>query len=123
LKIVGSPEAEHYNELRALAIALGLTRVSVEGSVYGEASVLLRKYRLRLAGVPVVSRRGGDRAVLTETGQWRPPVGVWADAAHLFLETMFQPVGPGGGRAGLRLARDAPLCRHRLWAASRCPTR
>jgi hypothetical protein len=30
LKIVGSPERGHDKELRALAIALGLTRVSVE---------------------------------------------------------------------------------------------
>ena len=32
-----------------------------------------------------------------------------ADAAPLFLAAMVQPVGPGGGRGGLRLAGDAPL--------------
>ena len=37
LKIVGPPEAGHDNELRALAMALGLTRVSVEGPIYGDA--------------------------------------------------------------------------------------
>jgi glycosyltransferase involved in cell wall biosynthesis len=37
LKIVGSPEAGHDDELRALATALGLTRVSVEGPIYGDA--------------------------------------------------------------------------------------
>jgi glycosyltransferase involved in cell wall biosynthesis len=37
LKIVGPPEAGHDDELRALAMALGLTRVSVEGPIYGDA--------------------------------------------------------------------------------------
>ena len=37
LKIVGPPEVGHDKELRALAIALGLTRVSVEGPIYGDA--------------------------------------------------------------------------------------
>jgi glycosyltransferase involved in cell wall biosynthesis len=34
---VGPPEAGHDDELRALAMALGLTRVSVEGPIYGDA--------------------------------------------------------------------------------------
>ena len=37
LKIVGPPEAGHDDELRALAMALGLTRVSIEGPIYGDA--------------------------------------------------------------------------------------
>jgi glycosyltransferase involved in cell wall biosynthesis len=37
LKIVGPPEAGHDHELRALARALGLARVSVDGPVYGGA--------------------------------------------------------------------------------------
>jgi glycosyltransferase involved in cell wall biosynthesis len=37
LKIVGSAEAGHDNELRALATTLGLTRVSIEGPIHGEA--------------------------------------------------------------------------------------
>ena len=37
LKIVGPAEAGHDDELRALAMALGLTRVSIEGPVYGDA--------------------------------------------------------------------------------------
>jgi glycosyltransferase involved in cell wall biosynthesis len=37
LKIVGPPEVGHDNELHALAKELGLTRVSVEGPVYGDA--------------------------------------------------------------------------------------
>jgi glycosyltransferase involved in cell wall biosynthesis len=37
LNIVGSPEKGHDNELRALATALGLTRVTIRGPKYGEA--------------------------------------------------------------------------------------
>ena len=36
LRIAGPPEAGHDDELRALAMTLGLTRVSVEGPIYGE---------------------------------------------------------------------------------------
>src|SRR5262252_4177610 len=36
-----------------------------------------------------------------------------ADAAHLFLAAIFQPVRSGGGRGALRFAGDAPVCRHR----------
>jgi glycosyltransferase involved in cell wall biosynthesis len=37
LKIVGPSEAGHGDELRALATALGLTRISIEGPIYGDA--------------------------------------------------------------------------------------
>jgi glycosyltransferase involved in cell wall biosynthesis len=37
LRVVGPPEAGHDHELRALARALGLARVSVEGPIYGDA--------------------------------------------------------------------------------------
>lgn len=37
LKIVGPPEAGHQDELQALAGELGLTRVSIDGPVYGDA--------------------------------------------------------------------------------------
>lgn len=37
LRIVGPPELGHDNELRALAVSLGLTRLSIEGPLYGEA--------------------------------------------------------------------------------------
>jgi glycosyltransferase involved in cell wall biosynthesis len=37
LKIVGPPEAGHDDKLRALVMALGLTRVSIEGPIYGDA--------------------------------------------------------------------------------------
>jgi glycosyltransferase involved in cell wall biosynthesis len=37
LRIVGPSEAGHDNELRALAVALGLGRVSIEGPIYGDA--------------------------------------------------------------------------------------
>src|SRR6516162_7100631 len=48
-----------------------------------------------------------DRAVLSQSRQ-RPPAGRGgADAAHLFLAAMVQPVGSGGGRGTLRFAGDA----------------
>jgi glycosyltransferase involved in cell wall biosynthesis len=37
LRIVGPPELGHDDELRALAMALALTRISIEGPIYGEA--------------------------------------------------------------------------------------
>jgi glycosyltransferase involved in cell wall biosynthesis len=37
LRIVGPSEAGHSDELQALAISLGLARVSIEGAAYGEA--------------------------------------------------------------------------------------
>jgi glycosyltransferase involved in cell wall biosynthesis len=37
LKIVGPPELRYDNELRALAASLRLTRISIEGPIYGEA--------------------------------------------------------------------------------------
>jgi glycosyltransferase involved in cell wall biosynthesis len=37
LKIIGPSELGHDNELRALAISLGLTRISIEGPLWGEA--------------------------------------------------------------------------------------
>ena len=40
LRIAGPPEAGHDDELRALATALGLTRVFVEGPIYGEAKTI-----------------------------------------------------------------------------------
>jgi glycosyltransferase involved in cell wall biosynthesis len=40
LKIVGPSEAGHDDELRALAIALGLSRVSVESPIYGEGKTI-----------------------------------------------------------------------------------
>ena len=40
LRIAGPPEAGHDDELRALAMALGLSRVSVEGPIYGEAKTI-----------------------------------------------------------------------------------
>jgi glycosyltransferase involved in cell wall biosynthesis len=39
LKIVGPPEAGHDDELHALAKELGLTRVLVEGPLYGDAKI------------------------------------------------------------------------------------
>jgi glycosyltransferase involved in cell wall biosynthesis len=92
LKIVGPPEARHDNELRALAMALGLTRVSVEGPIYGEAkttayedadvfvlSTLNENFGLTVAealaaGTPVISTKGAPWSGLESEG-----CGWWID--------------------------------------------
>jgi glycosyltransferase involved in cell wall biosynthesis len=76
LKIVGPPEAGHDNELGALTTTLGLTRVSIEGAVYGDAkaaayrdadlfvlSTLNENFGLTVAealaaGTPAISTKG-----------------------------------------------------------------
>jgi glycosyltransferase involved in cell wall biosynthesis len=92
LKIVGSPEAGHDKELRALATTLGLTRVSVEGPIYGEAkttayesadvfvlSTLNENFGLTVAealaaGTPVISTKGAPWSGLESEG-----CGWWID--------------------------------------------
>jgi glycosyltransferase involved in cell wall biosynthesis len=92
LKIVGSPEGGHDKELRALALALGLTRVSVEGPIYGDAkttayenadvfalSTLNENFGLTVAealaaGTPVISTRGAPWSGLESEG-----CGWWID--------------------------------------------
>src|SRR5262249_35817873 len=92
LKIVGPPEGGHDNELRALAIALGLTRVSVEGPIYGDAkttayenadvfvlSTLNENFGLTVAealaaGTPVISTKGAPWSGLEGEG-----CGWWID--------------------------------------------
>ena len=76
LKIVGPPEIGHDDELRTLARTLGLTRVSIEGPIYGNAknaayekadifvlSTLNENFGLTVAealaaGTPVISTKG-----------------------------------------------------------------
>lgn len=76
LRIVGPPEAGHDNELRALVMALGLTRLSVEGPIPGDAKTtayreadlfvlptLNENFGLTVAealaaGTPVISTKG-----------------------------------------------------------------
>jgi glycosyltransferase involved in cell wall biosynthesis len=92
LKIVGPPEAGHDNELRALAIALGLTRISIEGPIYGDAktaaywdadvfvlSTLNENFGLTVAealaaGTPVISTKGAPWSGLETEG-----CGWWID--------------------------------------------
>src|SRR5690242_16964375 len=61
----------------------------------------------------VVGAVRGNRAILSEAGQWPAASRCRADAAHLFLAAVVQSVGPGGGGSALRFAGDAPLCRDR----------
>lgn len=86
LKIAGPPEAGHDDELRALAKALGLTRVSVEGAIYGEAKTaayrdadvfvlptLNENFGLTVAealaaGTPAISTKGAPWAGLEREG-------------------------------------------------------
>jgi glycosyltransferase involved in cell wall biosynthesis len=92
LKIVGPAEAGHDKELRALATALGLSRVSVEGPIYGEAktaayraadifvlSTLNENFGLTVAealaaGTPVISTKGAPWSGLESEG-----CGWWTD--------------------------------------------
>jgi glycosyltransferase involved in cell wall biosynthesis len=92
LKIVGPPEAAHDTQLRALATALGLTRVSVEGPIYGDAKTaayreadvfvlptLNENFGLTVAealaaGTPVISTKGAPWSGLESEG-----CGWWID--------------------------------------------
>ena len=92
LKIVGPPEAGHDDELRALAMALGLTRVSIEGPIYGDAkTVAYREADLFVlptlnenfgltvaealaAGTPAISTKGAPWSGLESEG-----CGWWID--------------------------------------------
>jgi glycosyltransferase involved in cell wall biosynthesis len=92
LKIVGPPELGHDDELRALAMSLGLTRIFVEGPLYGEAktaayrdadifvlSTLTENFGLTVAealaaGTPVISTKGAPWSGLEREG-----CGWWID--------------------------------------------
>jgi glycosyltransferase involved in cell wall biosynthesis len=86
LRIAGPPELGHDNELRALAVSLGLTRISVEGPIYGEAKIsayrcadvfvlptLNENFGLTVAealaaGTPVISTKGAPWSGLEREG-------------------------------------------------------
>jgi glycosyltransferase involved in cell wall biosynthesis len=92
LKIVGSAEAGYDDELRALATTLGLTRVSIEDPVYGDAKAaayrdaelfvlptLNENFGLTVAealaaGTPVISTKGAPWMGLESEG-----CGWWID--------------------------------------------
>jgi glycosyltransferase involved in cell wall biosynthesis len=92
LKIVGPPEVRHDEELRALALALGLFRVSIEGPIYGDAktaayrdadlfvlSTLNENFGLTVAealaaGTPAISTKGAPWSGLASEG-----CGWWID--------------------------------------------
>jgi glycosyltransferase involved in cell wall biosynthesis len=92
LKIVGPPEARHDDELRGLARALGLTRVSVDGPIYGDAKAtehgnadlfvlpsLNENFGLTVAealaaGTPAISTKGAPWSGLESQG-----CGWWID--------------------------------------------
>jgi glycosyltransferase involved in cell wall biosynthesis len=86
LRIAGPPELGHDNELRALAASLGLTRISVEGPIYGEAKTVAYQYadvfvlstlnenfgltvaEALAAGTPVISTKGAPWSGLEREG-------------------------------------------------------
>lgn len=92
LRIAGPPEAGHDDELRVLAMALGLTRVSVEGPIYGEAKTIayqdadvfvlptlnenfgLTVAEALAAGTPAISTKGAPWSGLDSEG-----CGWWID--------------------------------------------
>jgi glycosyltransferase involved in cell wall biosynthesis len=92
LRIIGPPELGHDNELRAMAISLGLTRISIEGPLYGEAKTaayrdadvfvlasLNENFGMTVAealaaGTPVISTKGAPWS-----GLERESCGWWID--------------------------------------------
>jgi glycosyltransferase involved in cell wall biosynthesis len=92
LRILGPPEAGHDNELRALAIALGLARVSVESALQGDARTVayreadvfvlpslnenfgLTVAEALAAGTPAISSKGAPWSGLVREG-----CGWWID--------------------------------------------
>jgi glycosyltransferase involved in cell wall biosynthesis len=92
LKIAGPPEIAHDQELRKLTIALGLSRVSIEGPIYGEAKTIayrdadvfvlptlnenfgLTVAEALAAGTPVISTKGAPWSGLEREG-----CGWWID--------------------------------------------
>jgi glycosyltransferase involved in cell wall biosynthesis len=92
LEIIGPPEAGHDDQLRALATALGLTRVSIEGPIYGGAKTaayqeadlfvlptLNENFGLTVAealaaGTPAISTKGAPWSGLESEG-----CGWWID--------------------------------------------
>jgi glycosyltransferase involved in cell wall biosynthesis len=104
LRIVGPPEAGHDDELRALATALGLMRVSIEGPIYGDVKTtayreadlfvlptLNENFGLTVAealaaGTPVISTKGAPWSGLEGEGcGWWIDHGVEPLAAALTL--------------------------------------
>jgi glycosyltransferase involved in cell wall biosynthesis len=102
LKIVGPPEIGHDDELRALAKTLGVTRVCIEGPIYGEAktaayqqadifvlSTLNENFGLTVAealaaGTPAISTKGAPwRGLEREGCGWWIDYGVEPLAAAL----------------------------------------
>jgi glycosyltransferase involved in cell wall biosynthesis len=92
LKIVGPPEIGHDDELRALARTLNLTRVCIEGPIYGEAKIAayreadifvlptlnenfgLTVAEALVAGTPAISTKGAPWSGIEEEG-----CGWWID--------------------------------------------
>jgi glycosyltransferase involved in cell wall biosynthesis len=86
LRIAGPPELGHDNELRKLAASLGLTRISIEGPIYGEAKTVAYEYadvfalptlnenfgltvaEALAAGTPVISTKGAPWSRLEREG-------------------------------------------------------
>jgi glycosyltransferase involved in cell wall biosynthesis len=86
LRIAGPPEFGHDNELRALAASLRLTRISIEGPIYGEAKTVAYQYadvfvlstlnenfgltvaEALAAGTPVISTKGAPWSGLEREG-------------------------------------------------------
>jgi glycosyltransferase involved in cell wall biosynthesis len=102
LRIAGPPEFGHDKELRALAASLRLTRVSIEGPIYGEAktvayqhadvfvlSTLNENFGLTVAealaaGTPVISTKGAPWSGLEREGcGWWVEHGIESLAAAL----------------------------------------
>ena len=127
LRIAGPPERGHDNELRALAVSLGLTRISVEGPIYGEAKTsayrcadvfvlptLNENFGLTVAealaaGTPVISTKGAPWSGLEREGcGWWIEQGIDPLAAALarVMALPREPLKTMGDKGRKWMARD-----------------
>ena len=127
LRIAGPPERGHDNELRALAVSLGLTHVSVEGPIYGEAKTsayrcadvfvlptLNENFGLTVAealaaGTPVISTKGAPWSGLEREGcGWWIEQGIDPLAAALarVMALPREPLKTMGDKGRKWMARD-----------------
>jgi glycosyltransferase involved in cell wall biosynthesis len=127
LRVVGPAEAGHDEELRALAITLGLVRVSIEGPIYGDTKTIayrdadlfvlptlnenfaLTVAEALAAGTPAISTKGAPWSGLKSEGcGWWIDHGVEPLAAALAhsMTLPFQTLKAMGDKGREWMARD-----------------
>jgi glycosyltransferase involved in cell wall biosynthesis len=112
LKIVGPPEVGHDDELRALARALGVTRVSIEGPIYGDAKTAAYR-ESDVFVLPTLNENfgltvpealaAGTPAISTKGAPWR---GLEQEACGWWIDHGVEPLTVALAQA-MALPRDA----------------